>query len=113
MDNIPGRVLKDCAYELAGVQTDIFHTSLSQAVVPGCFKTSTITPFPNVVTYMNDYRPVALTPIIMKCFVMAHMKDIIDINVDPHQYAYRENQSALDTVSSTLLSPIWRAGTLM
>ncbi len=33
-DNIPGRVLKDCAAQLTDVLTDIFNTSLSQAVVP-------------------------------------------------------------------------------
>ncbi len=35
-DNIPGRVLKDCAAQLTDVLTDIFNTSLSQAVVPTC-----------------------------------------------------------------------------
>ena len=33
-DNIPGRVLKDCAEELKDVFTDIFNTSLRQATVP-------------------------------------------------------------------------------
>ncbi|KAK0148820.1 hypothetical protein N1851_010766 [Merluccius polli] len=33
-DNIPGRVLKACAEQLAAVFTDIFNTSLVQAVVP-------------------------------------------------------------------------------
>ncbi len=37
-DNIPGRVLRDCAVELTDVFTDIFNISLSQAVVPTCFK---------------------------------------------------------------------------
>lgn len=110
-DNIPGRVLRDCAYELAGVLTDIFNTSLSQAVVPVCLKTSTIIPIPksSAVMCRNDYRPVALTPIIMKCFerlVMAHMKETIDINVDPHQYPYRENRSASDAVSSVIHSAL-------
>lgn len=60
-DNIPGRVLKDCAHELAEVLTDIFNTSLSQAVVPVCLKTSTILPVPksSAMMCMNDYRPVA------------------------------------------------------
>lgn len=45
-DNIPGRVLRDCAGELTDVFTDIFNISLSQAVVPTCFKTTTIIPVP-------------------------------------------------------------------
>ncbi|KAI3358986.1 hypothetical protein L3Q82_015366 [Scortum barcoo] len=42
----------------------------------------------STVTGLNDYRPVALTPIVMKCFerlVMAHIKDCVDVTVDPHQ----------------------------
>lgn len=69
---------------------DICNTSLSQAKVPRCFKTATIIPIPkfSVVSGLNDQRPVALTPIVMKCFerlVMAHIKNSVDTNVDPHQ----------------------------
>ncbi len=69
-DNIPGRVLKDCAEQLTDVLTDIFNTSLSQAAIPTCLKSTTIIPVPNKspVSCLNDYRPIALTPIIMKCF---------------------------------------------
>ncbi len=78
-DNIPGRVLRDCAVELTDVFTDIFNISLSQAVVPTCFKATTITPVlkKSSPSCFNDYRPVALTPILMKCFerlVMQHIK---------------------------------------
>ncbi len=45
-DNIPDRVLRDCAEQLTDVLTDIFNTSLSQAVVPTCLKSTTITPVP-------------------------------------------------------------------
>nr|XP_049579070.1 uncharacterized protein LOC125970585 [Syngnathus scovelli] len=76
-DNIPGRALKDCAGELSGVFTDIFNVSLQQAIVPSCFKAATIVPVPKkpAPSCFNDYRPMALTPIIMKCFerlVMEH-----------------------------------------
>ncbi len=37
-DGIPGRVLKACTLQLAGVFTDIFNLSLSLSVVPSCFK---------------------------------------------------------------------------
>ncbi|KAG5266241.1 hypothetical protein AALO_G00228740 [Alosa alosa] len=81
-DNIPGRALKDCAEELKDVFTDIFNTSLKQAIVPSCFKAATIKPVPKKTapSCFNDYRPVALTPIIMKCFerlVMSHIKAIL------------------------------------
>ena len=62
-DQIPGRVLKFCANQLAPVYTKIFNTSLSQAVVPSCFKQSVVIPVPkkNTPPCMKDYRPVALT----------------------------------------------------
>lgn len=52
------------------VFTDIFNTFLEQAIVPSCFKTATIIPVPkkSSPTCFKDYRPVALTPIIIKCF---------------------------------------------
>ncbi len=69
-DGIPCRVLRACAFQLAGVFTDIFNLSLSLSVVPLCFKKSTIVPIPkkNKITCLNDWRPVALTPIFNKCF---------------------------------------------
>ena len=87
-DNIPGRVLKDCAEELKHVFTDIFNTSLQQAIVPSCFKAATIIPVPkkSSPSCFNDYRPVALTPIIMKCFerlVMAHIKSTLPPHPGP------------------------------
>ncbi len=68
--------------ELTDVFTDIFNISLSQAVVPTCFKATTIIPVPkkSSPSCFNDYRPVALTPILMKCFerlVIHHIKSVL------------------------------------
>jgi len=62
------RANQNCAEELTDVLTDIFNTSLNQAVVPTCFKSITIIPVPKKASpsCFNDYRPVALTPIAMK-----------------------------------------------
>ncbi|KAK3563669.1 hypothetical protein QTP86_033513 [Hemibagrus guttatus] len=67
-DGIPGRVLKDCADQLAGVFTSIFIQSLSQSTVPPWVKYSTIIPLPMKphISSLNDYQPVALTPVVMK-----------------------------------------------
>ena len=69
-DGIPSRLLSACTDQLAGVFTDIFNLSLFQSSVPTCFKMSTIVPVPKEakVTELNDYRPVALTSVIKKCF---------------------------------------------
>ncbi|KAF7643823.1 hypothetical protein LDENG_00232730 [Lucifuga dentata] len=106
-DSIPGRVLRDCADQLKDVFTDIFNTSLHQTVVPKCLKSATIIPVPkkSSVSCLNDYRPIALTPIIMKCFerlVMQHIRTLLPPNLDPHQFAYRANRSAEEAISNAL-----------
>ena len=97
-DGLPGKVLKGCADQLSQVFTTIFNLSLTQAIIPACLKSSTIIPVPkkSAPDTLNDYRPVALTPIIMKCFerlVLHHIKAFLPPTLDPHQFAYRANRS--------------------
>ncbi|KAK3557635.1 hypothetical protein QTP70_032302 [Hemibagrus guttatus] len=89
------------------VFTDIFNISLSSAVVPTCQKTTTTIPVPkkSPVSCLNDYRPVALTPIIMNCFerlIMRHIKNLLPPSLDPMQFAYHLNHSMDDAISTTL-----------
>ncbi|KAI2668505.1 hypothetical protein H4Q32_005238 [Labeo rohita] len=107
-DNIPGRVLRDRAAQLTDVLTDIFNTSLSQAVIPTCLKSTSIIPVPkkSPVSCLNDYRPIALTPIMIKCFerlVMHHIKSSLPHTLDPFQFAYRPNRSTDDAIISSTL----------
>ncbi|KAI4891818.1 hypothetical protein NFI96_002199 [Prochilodus magdalenae] len=104
---VPGRVLKACAEQLAVVFTDIFNLSLAQAVVPTVFKTATIVPVPkhSTASTLNDFRPVALTPIISKCFerlVSSHVKSCLPAALDLHQFAYRRNRSTEDAITAAL-----------
>ncbi|KAL0147809.1 hypothetical protein M9458_056886 [Cirrhinus mrigala] len=74
-DNITGRVLRDCAAQL------------TDAVVPTCLKSTSIIPVPkkSPVSCLNDYCPIALTPIMMKCFerlVMHHIKSSLPNTLD-------------------------------
>ncbi|KAI4903588.1 hypothetical protein NFI96_028513 [Prochilodus magdalenae] len=106
-NNIPATVLRECADQLTDVFTDIFNISLSSATVPTCLKATTIIPVPkkSSVFCLNDYRPVALTPIIMKCLerlIMRHIKTLLPPSLDPLQFAYRPNCSTDDTISTTL-----------
>jgi hypothetical protein len=66
-DGTPTLVLRACADQLAGVFMDMFNLSLSQSAAPTCFKMTTIVPVPKKakVTELNDYRPRALTSVIM------------------------------------------------
>ena len=87
--------------------TRIFNISLAESVVPACFKRSTIVPVPKNASpaCLNDYRPVALTSVVMKCFERL-IKDFICAflppSMDPLQFAYRPNRSTDDAVSQVL-----------
>ncbi len=87
--------------------TDIFNLSLSLSVVPSCFKKSIIVPIPkkNKITCLNDWRPVALTPIFSKCFeklVRDYICSVLPASLDPLQFAYRSNRSTDDAIAFTL-----------
>ncbi|KAI4893083.1 hypothetical protein NFI96_025602, partial [Prochilodus magdalenae] len=106
-DSVSPSTLKHCCDQLAPVFTDIFNRSLELCSVPACFKTSTIIPVPkkSTITGLNDYRPVALTSVVMKVFerlILAHLKSITDPLLDPLQFAYRANRSVDDVVNLTL-----------
>jgi gmma-aminobutyric acid receptor subunit gamma/cGMP-dependent protein kinase 2 len=86
---------------------DIFNPSLSQSAVPTCFKRATIVPVPKKakVTNLNNYRPIALTFVIMKCFerlVKDHITSNLPDILDPLQFAYHSNRSTDDTIAITL-----------
>ncbi len=82
-----------------------FSTTLS--VVPLCFKKSTIVPIPkkNKITCLNDWRPVALTPIFSKCFeklIRDYICSVLPASLDLLQFAYCSNQSTDDAIAFTL-----------
>ena len=56
-DGLPERVLQACTDQLSSVFTDIFNLSLSESVIPTCFKQTTIVPVHKntKVTCLNDY----------------------------------------------------------
>jgi hypothetical protein len=99
-DGLPGCVLHACADQLASVFTVIFNLSLSESVIPTCFKHTIIVPVPKnaKVTCLNDYRPIALTSVAMKCFerlVMAHVNTIIPETLRPLQFVYRPYRTTI------------------
>ncbi len=67
---------------------------------------------------LDDWRPVALTPIFSKCFeklVREHICSVLPASLDPLQFAYRSNRSTDDAIAftCTLLSPTWKIRTPM
>ncbi|KAK3541687.1 hypothetical protein QTP86_000755 [Hemibagrus guttatus] len=76
-------------------------------ILDTCLKTTTIIPMPkkSPVSCLNGYRPVAVTPIIIKCFkrlLMRQIKDLLPPSLDPMQFAYRPNHSTDDAISTTV-----------
>ena len=69
-DGLSGKLLKACSQQLSHVFCKLFQRSLDTSQVPNICKCAIIIPIPKVPkpTTLNYYRPVALTPIIMKCF---------------------------------------------
>ena len=104
---MPGRVLEACVDQLASAFTDIFNLSLTESVIPTCFKQTTIVPVPKKakVTCLNDYRPIALTSVALKCFerlVMSHTNSILPDTLDRLQFAYCTNRFTDDAISIAL-----------
>ncbi len=103
-DGITGRVLRSCADQLAGLSTSIFNESLATSVVLTSFKKSIIIPVPknSKPSCLNDYRPVALTSIVMKVFerlLKNHICSSTPVTLDPLQFAYRPNRSTDNAIS--------------
>jgi len=72
--------------------------------VPVCFKAACIIPVPKKpkTTALNEFRPVALTSVVMKVFerlVLRYLKSVINSSMDSLQFAYRENRCTDDAVA--------------
>ncbi|KAK1788979.1 hypothetical protein P4O66_015871 [Electrophorus voltai] len=106
-DGICRRVLKACADQLASAFTDIFNLSLTLGIVPSSFKCSTIVPVlkkPRP-SGLDDYHPVALTSVVMKCFeklVRDFITSSLPASMDPLQFAYSHNRSTDDAIAHLL-----------
>ncbi|KAM9828287.1 uncharacterized protein ACBT44_021775 isoform 2-T2 [Syngnathus typhle] len=106
-DGVSPSCLKVCVEQLAPTFARICNRSLELCEVPLCFKSSTIVPVAKkpAITGLNDYRPVALTSVVMKSFerlVLNHLKDVTGPLLDPLQFAYRANRSVDDAVNMGL-----------
>ena len=110
-DNISGRLLKTCSPQLCEIFSQLFSWSVRDCTVPNLWKKSTICPIPknSKPTILNDYRPVALTSIVMKCFERIVLKRLLTqtcTKLDPYQFAYRQNR-ATDDATLTLLQHVY------
>ena len=86
---------------------DLFNASLRQHTVPACFKAVAIIPVPKKpkIKALNDFRPLALTSVVMKVLerlFLTYLKSVTISNMDPLQFAYRENRCTGGVVALAL-----------
>ena len=67
-DNIPNKILKTCAVEIAPFLTHIFQLSLTSGILPSDWKIANVTPIYNKGDKYtaSNYRPVSLTSVCCK-----------------------------------------------
>ena len=111
-DSICGCLLKTCSKELAPIFHHIFNKSLQTQHVPKCWKDAVVVPVPksNCPKVLNDFRPIALTSIVMKTFEKL-VKTVVMLRTQPDmdalQFAYRP-QRGVEDATATLLNMIFK-----
>ena len=76
---------------------------INQQCIPSCWKSAVIVPVPKNQrpTEKNDFRPVALTSVVMKSLekiVLHNLIQPIQERIDTCQFAYQRNKSLQDAV---------------
>ena len=90
-----------CAPQLCQVFSTLFTWSLKDGIVPGVWKTSTVCTFPKKTSDLFDYKPIAITSVVMKCLNNIVRQHLLDLNKgmqDPFQFAYKPNRSIEDVI---------------
>ena len=100
-DDITNRLLRTFANELTPIVHKLFNWCASTGKVPTLWKLANIKPVPKkpIPKESNDFRPIALTSCLMKCFeklVKAKLEFQIHSSTDPLQFAYKANRSTND-----------------
>ena len=95
-DEIPGKLLKICAYELHETFTILFQTSLNSGMIPDEWKTANIFPLfkKGDKNNVENYHPISLTCIACKLLehiVHSTTMDFLDSNniLSTYQHGFR------------------------
>ena len=107
-DGIKSKLLKNCASQLCKIFTYVFQFLMNAHSMPRAWKTSTIIPIPknSKASQPNDFRPVALTSVLAKCFesiLCKFLKSQVAEKLDPFQFSYRAKRGT-DDACLTLLN---------
>lgn len=100
-DNIQSIVLSRCASELTPIFHELFNKCVNSGHIPTIWKKSEIVPVPKKTNAkeLNDFRPIALTSVIMKCFehlIKNRLISWIGHTQDDFQFAYKQHRSTKD-----------------
>jgi len=108
-DNIPGRVLRELAVEIAPVLTAIFSKSLNTGTLPRPWTKAIVTPiFKKGNKHIaENYRPVSLTCIcskLMEHIICRHMAQHLENKniLTPYQHGFRKQHSCETQLLSTI-----------
>ena len=102
-DNIPNRILKDFALELAPLVCDIYNQSLREGYIPALLKLSIVAPIPKVsppALIEQDLRPISLTCTlakVMEGFTCSRLLPQLEGKIDPCQFS-RKGHSTTDAL---------------
>ena len=93
--------------ELNEVFHHIYNKTILEGTLPSLWKTATIIPVPKKAkaTVLNDYRPVALTPVVMKCLeriILKRLLPVVSPSMDTLQFAYRKDRGVEDATATML-----------
>ena len=108
-DNIPNRLLKELAIELAPILTSLFNQSLAEGAVPLDWTNANIAPIYKKEDkhLASNYRPVSLTCVCSKLLEHIVVKHIMD-HLDHHtiltdlQHGFRRNRSCTTQLLMTV-----------
>ena len=104
-DGLRGRVLKENIHELKGILLELFQYLLDSLTMPSAWKMSCIVPLPKKpgATELKDFRPIALTSILGKCFERVIARQItgsVSNCFDHLQFAYKSQRGTDDATVS-------------
>uniref|UniRef100_A0A3P9KDL8 Reverse transcriptase domain-containing protein n=1 Tax=Oryzias latipes TaxID=8090 RepID=A0A3P9KDL8_ORYLA len=104
-DGLTSFLYRNCSEELSEAWAPVFQKSIQSCEVPALWKNSVIIPIPKISSPQsgNDFRPIALTCIAMKCFekiMIECLKEEVSPFLDNLQFAYKHGSSTADAVIS-------------
>ena len=117
-DEIPYRILREFAFELSPVVSDIYNSTLRQGKIPELLKSSIVSPIPKCMlpkSIEEDLRPISLTPQIAKIMEGITLESLLaDIGdqIDPYQFTMkgRSTTQALVFLLHNVLETLDRGG---